>query len=215
MIVYWLLLLVTAAIAYIIGSVDTLRLASAFVFRKNLRKLGRGNLWISNFRRIYGVGGFIRLLLVEVVKDLLPVLIGGWLLSIKGHPEVGRAFAGFCLTLGRLYPAFYRFRGGNASFCLAVTAVMVESSIGIVALLFAAIGVFVLHYLSASAVAAAIAVIIVSILVLDDNLLMLLLIFTAALVLIKHAPAAFRMLKGKEEKLTMEKDLTYKLDQKF
>lgn len=90
MIVYWLLLLPTALVAYVFGSMDSLVLASNFVFRQNLRRLGQGNRWLSNFRRIYGIPGFIKLLLVEVVKDLLPILIGGWLLGIKGHADVGR-----------------------------------------------------------------------------------------------------------------------------
>ena len=52
MIVYWLLLLPTALVAYIFGSMDTMVLASNFVFRQNLRRLGQGNRWLSNFRRL-------------------------------------------------------------------------------------------------------------------------------------------------------------------
>ena len=81
MIVYWLLLLPTALVAYIFGSMDTMVLASNFVFRQNLRRLGQGNRWLSNFRRLYGIPGFLGLALVEVIKDLLPILIGGWLLG--------------------------------------------------------------------------------------------------------------------------------------
>ena len=102
MIVYWLLLLPTALVAYIFGSMDTMVLASNFVFRQNLRRLGQGNRWLSNFRRLYGIPASLGLALVEVIKDLLPILIGGWLLGIKGHADVGRAFACFCLVLGRL-----------------------------------------------------------------------------------------------------------------
>ena len=98
MILYWFLLLLTAAIAYGIGSLDTMVLSSNFVFRRSLLKLGKGNVWLSNFRRIYGVPGFIKLFLVELVRDVLPILIGALLLGFKGHADVGRAFAGFCLA---------------------------------------------------------------------------------------------------------------------
>ena len=74
MIAYWVLLLITAFFAYTTGSISTQRLASRFVFRRNLRRLGSGNVWLSNFRRIYGIPGFLKLLAVEAVKDLLPVL---------------------------------------------------------------------------------------------------------------------------------------------
>ena len=54
MIVYWLLLLPTALIAYLLGSMSTLVLSSNFIFHYNLRRLGRGNDWLTNFRRVYG-----------------------------------------------------------------------------------------------------------------------------------------------------------------
>ena len=62
MIIYWLLLLPTAAVSYLLGSMSTLVLASNFVFHTNLRRLGRGNNWLTNFRRVYGVKGALLLL---------------------------------------------------------------------------------------------------------------------------------------------------------
>ena len=59
MTVYILLLIPTAFFAYMFGGLDTMVLASNFVFRRSLWKLGRGNVWLSNFRRIYGIGGFV------------------------------------------------------------------------------------------------------------------------------------------------------------
>ena len=89
MFVYFLLLSIVAFCAYVIGSVGTLRLAGQFVFHRNLNRLGRGNVWLSNFRRLYKVGGIIKLALVEILKDLVPILIGGLVLRIKGQAEVG------------------------------------------------------------------------------------------------------------------------------
>ena len=100
--VYWLLLLPTAIVAYLFGSMDAMVLASNFVFHRNLRRLGDHTRWLSNFYRLYGVGGFVKLLAVELVKDLIPILLGALLLGIRGHADVGRAFAGFVLVLGRV-----------------------------------------------------------------------------------------------------------------
>jgi len=215
MILYWVLLLITAFIAYIMGSLDTMVLASNFVFRRSLRRLGKGNVWISNFRRVFGIGGFIKLLLVEVVKDLLPILIGGWLLGIKDHALAGRAFAGFCVVLGRLYPVFYRFKGSHASICLIITALSVEFSVGVATALFVIGASFVSRYLSMGAIIGSFAFILVPVLVLDDNLVILLCVFTSVLILFKHIPAIARILNGREEKLSFEEDISYKFDQKF
>jgi len=215
MIVYWLLLLPTAVIAYGLGSMDSIVLASNFVFRRNLRRLGTGDRWLSNFRRIYGIPGFLRLMLVEVVRDLLPILIGGLLLSIKGHGDVGRAFAGFCLVLGRLYPLFYNFKGGHASICLIVAAFAVDVSAGAAVLVVVAGLTIFSRYFSLGAAAGAVVYLAVAVLLIDNSLVMRLCIFTAVLVIIKHIPALRRILKGEEYRFSTEEDLSYKLDEKF
>jgi len=213
MIVYWILLLITAFFAYTIGSISTLRLASRFLFHRNLRRLGRGNVWISNFRRIYGIPGFLKLLLAEFVKDLLPILLGGLLLSIKGHADVGRAFAGFCLLMGCLYPVFNRFRGGHGSVALVVAALCVNLSVGIAAAVLILAASWFTRYLSLGALAGALVVIITSILVVDERLTMVLCILFALLVIVRHIPSVMRVLNRQEERLSFQEDITYKLDE--
>ena len=215
MIVYWLLLLPTALVAYVFGSMDSMVLASNFVFRQNLRRLGQGNRWLSNFRRLYGIPGFIKLALVEVIKDLLPILIGGWLLGIKGHADVGRAFACFCLVLGRLYPVFYDFKGSHAGIALVVGAFTLNSSVGGAALVILALVTWFGRYLSLGAVAAAAVAMMVSVLVVDGDLVLRLLVFSAGLILFKHIPALIRIVQGREFRFSLEEDITYKLDERF
>ena len=215
MIVYWLLLLPTALVAYVFGSMDTMVLASNFVFRQNLRRLGQGNRWLSNFRRLYGIPGFIKLALVEVIKDLLPILIGGWLLGIKGHADVGRAFACFCLVLGRLYPVFYDFKGSHAGIALVVGAFTLSSSVGGAALVVLALVTWFGRYLSLGAVAAAAVAMMVSVLVVDGDLVLRLLVFSAGLILFRHIPALIRIVQGREFRFSLEEDITYKLDERF
>ncbi|MBQ8217539.1 MAG: glycerol-3-phosphate acyltransferase [Oscillospiraceae bacterium] len=215
MIVYWFLLLITSIIAYGLGSMSTMVLASNYVFRTRLSRLGKGNIWISNFRRIYGVWGFVRLLLVELVKDLLPILLGGLLLGLKGHAQVGYVFAGFCLTLGRLFPLFYDFKGSHATFCLILTGMFAAPTVGIATAIVALIVTFLSRYIALGTLAGAFIMVVVSVLMVDDSLMLRLLIFTAALAFIKHIPAITRMLNGREFRLSFEEDITYKLDQKF
>lgn len=215
MTVYWLLLLPTALLSYLLGCLDSMVMASNFVFRRNLRRLGRGNVWLSNFRRIYGVKGFLLLILVELIRDVIPPLIGGLLLGFKGHPEAGRAFAGLCMVLGRLYPVCYGFRGGHAGLCLAVAVLFVDSSAGISALVVMAAALWFLRYQSVSAVLGAVVSAVVGTMVVEDTLLTRLLWIMAALVLIRHIPALLRVFRREEEKLTGEEDITYKLDERF
>ncbi len=215
MLVYFLLLTATAFVAYTVSSVGTLRLAGLFVFRRDLIRLGTGSVWFSNFRRLYGVGGVVKLLLVELVKALLPILLGGLLLSLKGKAEVGRAFAGFCVMMGRLWPVFNRFRGCHGCVALALVGMLVEPSVGAAAAIVCLGTIAATRYLSLGAVLGAGIMAITSALVVENSLCTWLLIGVALLVLARHLPALRRILNGTEERFSFQTDLTYKLDSKF
>lgn len=213
--IYTVLLIIIAVIAYGCGSMSSVVIASNFVFHVNLRRLGTGNSALSNFRRIYGVKGFVKLLLVELVRDILPILIGGLLMGIKGQAAVGRAFAGFCLVMGRLYPVFYDLKGSHAIICMLVVMAFVNFSGALAVLLFVALGIWLTKYVSLGAVAGAAVMCIASLLLVDDPLVMKLALFAGLAVLVRHIPAVSRMLSGRETKLSFEEDISYKLDNKF
>ena len=215
MILYWFLLLFTAIISYGIGSISTTILASNYVFKTRLSKLGKGNVWFSNFRRIYGLCGFIKLLLVELVKDLIPILIGGLVLSFKGHADVGYIFAGVCMLLGRLYPLFSDFKGCHATVAMALAAGFAAPSAGIAAAIVGFLVTVLLRYVSLGALAAAFVAAAVVLLTVDDLLIRNLIFICAGLELFRHIPSLFRIFAGREERLSFKEDLSYKLDEDF
>ena len=211
--IYWLLLGLTAIVAYLFGSMDTMVLASNFVFHRNLMRLGDHTRFISNFRRLFGIGGFFKLLAVELVKDLVPILVGSLLLGIRGHADVGRAFAGFVLVLGRLFPVFYGFRGSHASVAMIVAAFMVGTSVGAAAMIVTAGVIALTRYLSLGTAVGAVVYMMVSVLAVDDSLLLRLALMTAGLVLLRHIPAMIRLVRRTEPRLSLKEDITYKLDE--
>ena len=213
--IYTVLLIIIAVIAYGIGSMSSVVIASNYVFHVNLRRLGTGSSALSNFRRIYGAKGFVKLLLVELVRDILPILIGGLLMGIKGQTAGGRAFAGFCLVMGRLYPVFYNLKGSHAIICMLVVMAFVNFSGALAVLLFVVLGIWLTKYVSLGAVAGAAVMCIASLLLVDDPLVMKLALFAGLAVLVRHIPAVSRMLSGRETKLSFEEDISYKLDNKF
>ena len=215
MILYWFLLLAIAMLSYGIGSISTLVLASRYVFKASLRKLGRGNVWFSNFRRIYKCRGFLLLLLTELVKDSIPILLGGLILGFKGHADVGRMFAAFCMVLGRLYPLFYNFKGCHATVAVALMGLFAAPSVGIVAAIVGLGATLVTRYLSLGALAAAFSMAAVSVLLVDDTLIRNIIFITVGLVFLRHIPSLLRLLRKTEPRLSFEKDISYKLDEKF
>lgn len=212
---YYLLLIITAVLAYGFGSLNTLTIASLYVYRKNLRKLGRGNVWLSNFRRIYGFGGILVLLLVELVKDILPIVIGGLLLGIKGHGDIGRLFAGFCVIMGLQWPLFYDLKGGFATVAIVVTAFFADLSVGFAALAAAALVIWLTKYISLGSVAAAVVMLITVLLVVEQRLVLYLTLAILLVVIARSIPSVIRMFQGKELRISLQKDLSYKFDSKF
>lgn len=215
MIVYWILLLVTAVIAYGLGSMSTLVLSSNFIFRYNLNRFGRGNDWLSNFKRVYGIKGALELLFVEAVKDILPIVLGGILLGIKGHADAGRAFAGFCLVMGRLWPVFYNLRGSHAVMPMVFAGIFVSTSLGIAVLVVFLLMLLVTKYTAIAAAVAAIALAVAPLLMIEDKVVIYLMAFTGAAVLIRHIPELGRVFAGRAEKVSFREDLSYKFETKF
>ena len=215
MISYWILLLITAFIAYNFGSISTLNIASVFVFHQDLHHIGKKRMFISNFRRLFGYVGFLKLLLVELIRDFIPILIGGLLLAFKEHADIGMAFAGFCLCLGRLFPVYNRFRGSAATICLSVTMLCADLSLGAATIIVSALVTWFSRYLALGAIAGALTSLLVSVLVIDDQLLRMLLMLTSGIVLLKNLPAIPRISKKTELQLSLEEDISYKFDETF
>lgn len=210
---YWLLSILVALFAYFSGSLSTMVLSSNFVFRTNLLRLGRGNRWLSNFTRVHGAKGFLKLALVELVKDTLPLLLAGWLFSSDGNADVGRALAAFCLILGRTFPMIYDLRGGYATVLLVISAFFISISAGILVLAAVAITVFLTRYLSVGTLVGAVVMVVACILVVDNALVIRLFVFTAVIIFFRMIPPISRISSGREEKLSFEKDISYKFDE--
>ena len=215
MILNWFLLLLTAFIAYVSGSVSTRRVASRYVFRRDLLKLGRGNTWLSNFRRLFGYLGFVKLGVVEILKDLLPLLIGALLIGFRGRADIGRVFAGYCLMLGRLWPVFNRFKGGHGCMALILIGLLIEPSVGVTAAVGVIAGIWFGKSLTLGAMAGTLAMAAVAVMVVEEQLILILTALICLLMLVRHIPAIRRVFRGQEEKLSLAEDLSYKFDEKF
>lgn len=211
----WIFAVLTALFAYFIGSLSSIVVASNFVFRRNLRRFGKGSAFVSNFRRVYGWKGGVKLLLVEAVLDVLPILLGGFLFGLINHAIVGRALAGFCLVMGRMWPAIYELRGGPGLIALVAASFGVSPAVGFAVLIAAAAVAALSRYLSAGVVTGAVILIVTALLSLDDSLAVKVCVFIALAVIVRQLPAIIRLINGKEEKITLQEDISYKFDEKF
>jgi len=96
---------------------------------KDIRKLGSGNAGTMNIRRNFGFGFGVLCLGLDVLKGMIPCLIGWWLLGGYGNlslgterfgfsvgregERIGIYIGGFTVIVGHIFPIWYKFKGGK------------------------------------------------------------------------------------------------------
>ncbi len=213
-----LLLIATALQAYIIGSINGAIITSKYFYRKDIRKFGSGNPGLTNFYRVFGKGGAIVVVLIDVVKTAAPVVIGGFLFSRflntacfidVGFFQLslfGSELAGFFVMLGHCYPLYYQFKGGKGVMAMGTILFFVDWRIALVGW-----GVFILitlltRYVSLGAIIGVTAYPVTQALMgLGGSWELSLAILSAALLIFRHRENIKRLIKGEESKFSFKR----------
>lgn len=120
---YWWVWPLTAVIAYLIGSVNPAVIITniATKGRVDIREVGSGNAGFTNVLRAVGKLPAVLTLILDALKCVAAVLIGGILFSLfAGSGEysslavnVGKYLAGIFCILGHSFPLYFHFKGGK------------------------------------------------------------------------------------------------------
>lgn len=196
-----LLLLLSAVIAYLCGGVNGAILASRLLYHQDIRKFGSGNAGLTNFYRTFGATGALLVIAIDILKSILAVLIGGWLMSIVDAKTVGQLFAGFCLILGHMFPVFHQFRGGKGVLCGVIMAAVVDWRVGLGCFSAFLIVVILTRYVSLGSMVGAMFCPVLLWLLGYNALEGTLGLLCALLIVIKHAENILRLIGGTERKL--------------
>lgn len=132
---YWLILagflLLSAVVAYLLGSINSAILISKLLYRDDIRKHGSGNAGLTNMLRTYGKGAAGLTLLGDVLKTIIAISFCGVLLGFKyvagisAHP--GWCYvAGVFAVLGHIFPVYYGGKGGKGVLVTATMALMLS-----------------------------------------------------------------------------------------
>jgi acyl phosphate:glycerol-3-phosphate acyltransferase len=102
------LLLLTAVLAYLLGSVPFGIVITRAMGLGDLRQIGSGNIGATNVLRTGNKRAALATLLLDAAKGGVAVLIARALLG-----EDAAQLAGLCAFLGHLFPVWLRFKGGK------------------------------------------------------------------------------------------------------
>lgn len=111
--------LLVAVFSYLIGNINNAILISKLK-GKDIRQCGSGNPGTMNMLRTYGKLLGVLTLVLDVLKGVVPCLLG-WLFMGGGQflrlgsDRLGMYVAGICAVLGHIYPALMKFKGGKGA----------------------------------------------------------------------------------------------------
>ena len=215
------LLVLIAAIAYMLGSVNGSIIISRYLFRSDVRTMGSGNAGLTNFYRNYGAKGIAGVLAIDIVKGVLAALIGGLIFRLATgddllKPEytaIGRLFATFCLILGHVFPVFYGLRGGKGILCGVSAVFVVDSNAGVIALVVFALALLLTRYVSLGSVLGTLSVPLTLLANGFSSLCLILACLSVLLIVIKHLENIVRIIRHREPRFVFRRDLSHKLDE--
>ncbi len=198
------LLLAVAVGAYFLGCFNGAVIVSKYILRDDVRTHGSGNAGLTNFYRTFGGPLTFVVILCDVLKAVLAVLLGVWLLSFIG-PVFGKYWAGLFCLLGHMFPCMFHFKGGKGILSGGTIAIMIDWRIALVVWGGFLILTALTKYVSLGSCWAGASFPFVTWFVYQDVLLTILAVVIGGLILWKHRGNIVRLIHGNENKFSLHR----------
>ena len=125
------MLLAVAVGTYFLGCFNGAVIVSKYILRDDVRGHGSGNAGLTNFYRTFGGALTFVVILTDVLKAVLAVLLGQWLLGFI-DPTFGKYWTALFCLLGHMYPCMFKFRGGKGILSGGTIAIMIDWRVALV-----------------------------------------------------------------------------------
>lgn len=182
--------------AYLIGSLSSAVVLCKIAGLPDPRTQGSGNPGATNVLRIGGKKLAATVLIIDVLKGVIPVVIG----RLSGLDLPLLAAVALLAFLGHLYPVFFQFKGGKGV-ATALGAFLALSPLLALAGLLTWLVVFLISRISSlSAICAALLTPVYSLWLIDSMAARWFVLIIALLLLWRHRSNIQRLLAGEEKK---------------
>lgn len=173
----WLVLVLTAGIAYLLGSISFAIIITKLFSGKDIRSFGSGNAGATNVLRSQGKLPALLTFIGDLVKSMVSVYLGSVLMRSVSMPTlqfapatepillaynpdhlalIGSYLAGLCCVLGHIYPVFFGFRGGKGVMTILGMTLILDWRTAVVGLSVFAIVVLISRMVSLGSIVAGI-----------------------------------------------------------
>lgn len=214
----YVIVLATAIIAYLIGSISSAVIISKNISGKDIRKEGSGNAGATNMLRVHGKLAGLFTLLADVLKGAVAVLAAG-LLDMWLKKAVPQSIfvdnlkyvAGLFAVIGHDFPVFFGFRGGKGVATSLGVILTFNWQIGLIVLIIALLIMLITRYVSLGSISAAVIYFVLVIVYMIseksyNSIYLICVLFMALLLIGKHHTNIARLCRGTENRLFSKKD---------
>lgn len=217
------LVVLSAIIGYLLGSISMSVLLSKLVYKGDVRNYGSHNAGATNMARVYGLIGGIATLAGDFLKAIVAMLIPLLFKLIYkdfAYAELAYAIAGMGCFLGHAFPIFFGFKGGKGVTVGAAIALMTDWKAFLIILAVFVIAFMISKIVSVSSISAAVALVVTGVLfaafgVPSDSVFFGatpytwykagLAVFVGLAVVFLHRTNIKRLFNGEEKKFTYKK----------
>jgi len=185
-------------VGYLLGTIPCSYLIGKAMGNIDVRKHGSGNAGATNVLRTVGKKAALFALIGDVIKGILPAVIGNIVLGMDGA-----VLCAIFAVIGHCYPVTLGFKGGKG---VATAGGMIIGTNPVVALLlfvYMFIVIRVTKFVSLASITAAIIYPIVFWFLYDSTIVRLGSIFLGLLIVYKHRENIGRLINRKESKTTL------------
>ena len=204
---------ITAIIAYLIGSVNFSVILSKKMAGFDVREKGSGNAGTTNMLRSVGKKAAALTLICDVLKGVVAILIAmfiGWAFKVENQALLVQ-IAGIAVVLGHTFPIFFGFKGGKGVATSLGILIMSNWQIGLICLVFGVLLIALTRMVSLGSCAAAVLFTVLTLFITDNYIVsqgsgyLIYSIILAVIVLFNHRSNIKRIMAGKENKISFKK----------
>src|SRR5471030_1578922 len=111
-----IIIIITIIVSFLCGSIPTGYLLTKKLCKIDIRTKGSGNIGSTNVKRIAGTKISIITQIIDILKGIIPVILGTYLGTIIKLPISANTFVSIiaiAVVLGHDYTPFLKFNGGK------------------------------------------------------------------------------------------------------
>ena len=204
---------ITAIIAYLIGSVNFSVILSKKMAGFDVREKGSGNAGTTNMLRSVGKKAAALTLICDVLKGVVAILIAmfiGWAFKVENQSLLVQ-IAGIAVVLGHTFPIFFGFKGGKGVATSLGILIMSNWQIGLICLVFWVLLIELTRMVSLGSCAAAVLFPVLTLFITDNYIVsqgsgyLIYSIILAVIVLFNHRSNIKRIMSGTENRISFKK----------